>query len=183
MTAGWFSLTGRLSIGIVALCIPFAVAAQGVDQSKAKPPTPAPQPAAAPPTWMVACTNSQAGLDCRAAQSLLLRQAGRNIRVSAALLIAPETKKPNLLLQLPLGVSLPSGVTLQIGSGGAKALPFQSCSQNGCIAEYAIVDAEISTMLTGADLTLSVQTADKTPFTFKLPSAGFAAAYAKMKSK
>jgi invasion protein IalB len=51
------------------------------------------------------------------------------------------------------------------------------------VAEYPIAEPEIASLMKGADLSLSVQTVDKTPFTFKLSAAGFSAAYAKMTSK
>jgi invasion protein IalB len=144
----------------------------------------APSPQAQPaPQWVVACTNTQVGLDCSVGQSIFDQQTGRNVQVSVALRIPPDTKKPNLLLQIPLGVYLPKGLTIQFGGGGAKALPFQSCNQNGCLAEYPITEAEIATLLKGADLTLSVETTNKTPLTFRVPAAGFADAYAKMTSK
>jgi invasion protein IalB len=102
--------------------------------------------------------------------------------VSAVLRILPDTKQPNLVLQLPLGVNLPKGVTIQIGGGGAKAVPFQSCNLNGCMAEYPITEAEIASLQKGANLMLSVVTVQNAPIKFNLPAAGFAAAYAKIKS-
>jgi invasion protein IalB len=92
-----------------------------------------------------------------------------------------DTKKPTLLLQLPLGVYLPAGALLQIGKGETKTLPFVSCDQAGCVAEYNISDAELSSVAKGVDLTVSGQTLDKKPFTLTVPSVGFAAAYAKIK--
>jgi invasion protein IalB len=181
----------RISIaGAAVLCILVfsgGAVAQTL-QPKAVQPAPArpapAQPAPAPPQWVLGCSNTQGGLDCSAAQSIFVRQAGQNdVRANVVVRVPPDTKKPNLLLQLPLGVYLPSGVTLRFGGGGAKAIPFQSCNQGGCLAEYAIAEAEIASLLNGEALTLSVQTADKKPFTLQVPAAGFAAAYAKMGSK
>ncbi len=133
--------------------------------------------------WVVNCANTPAGLDCGATQSLLFKQADRNVRAGVQVRVAPDTKKPKLMLHVPLGIHLPAGVKLQFGGSGAKALPFQICLSNGCFAEYAITQAEITAMLKGADLTLSVQAPNHTPFMFKMPAKGFAAAYAKIKGK
>ena len=184
--------------GVAALCIlafsswaaaqtlqPKAVQPPEAQQSpipEAQQPT-SPQGQPAPPQWALGCSNTQAGLDCSATQSILVAQGGRNVRVSALVRIPPDTKKPVLLLALPLGVYLPSGVTLQFGNGGPKAIPFQSCNPSGCVAEYAIAQAEIASLQNGTGLTLSVQTVDKTSFKFNLPAAGFAAAYAKIKTQ
>jgi invasion protein IalB len=92
-----------------------------------------------------------------------------------------DTKKPVFLLQLPLGVYLPAGATLQIGKLEAQTLPFVSCDQGGCIAEYAVTDAELNSIAKGSDLTISAQTVQRKPFTLTVPSLGFAAAYAKIK--
>ena len=142
--------------------------------------TPSPQPSKAQPTWMVNCSNSQAGLDCRAGQSLFLKNTGQRI-LSVAVRMPADTKKPVMLVQVPLGTSLPPGTSLQIGQDEAKTLPFQSCNRAGCVAEYAITNAEIAAMLKGADLTISFQTTQKQPIILKVPSAGFAVAYAKIK--
>jgi invasion protein IalB len=93
-----------------------------------------------------------------------------------------DTKKPVLLMQLPLGVYLPAGATLQIGKDEAKTLPFTSCARGGCIAEYAITDAELAAIAKGADITISAQGGvSRKPFTLTVPALGFAAAYAKIK--
>ena len=93
----------------------------------------------------------------------------------------PETKKPVMLIQVPLGTYLPPGASLQIGQDDARTLPFQSCNRAGCIAEYAVTNAELATMAKGADLTVSFQTLQKQPITLQVPSAGFAVAYAKIR--
>jgi invasion protein IalB len=92
-----------------------------------------------------------------------------------------DTKKPVLLMQLPLGVYLPAGATLQIGKEEAKTLPFIGCDQGGCVAEYAVTDAELGSIAKGGDMTISAQTLQRKAFTLTVPSLGFAVAYAKIK--
>ena len=169
---------------IAALCVlafsDWVVAQTLKPKATPEPATPA-QPAPPPPQWTVTCGNTKAGLDCNAAQSIVVGQSGREVRVGVAVRVPADTKTPVLLLALPLGVYLPSGVTLQFGDGGAKAIPFESCNPNACVAEYAITQSEIASLLNGADLALSVQTMDKTSFKSRISTAGFAAAYAKIK--
>jgi invasion protein IalB len=85
-----------------------------------------------------------------------------------------------MLIQLPLGVYLPAGVTLTLGSSKAKVLVFETCNPNGCVAEHPITPAEINTLANGDDIKLAVRTADRSAFEFDVPSKGFAAAYAKI---
>ena len=46
---------------------------------------------------------------------------------------------------------------MQIGKEEAKTLPFTSCDQGGCVAEYAITDAELAAIAKGANLTISAR--------------------------
>jgi invasion protein IalB len=138
------------------------------------------QPSQPQPNWIVSCNQTRAGLECRAGQSLFLRKTRQRV-LSVAVRMPADTKKPMLLVQLPLGVYLPAGATLQIGKLEAQTLPYTSCGQGGCIAEYAVTDAELGAIAKGADLTISAQTLQQKPFTLTVPSLGFAAAYAKIK--
>ena len=102
--------------------------------------------------------------------------------MSVAVRVPADTKKPILLVQVPLGVYLPAGASLQIGKDEAKTLPFSGCDRGGCVAEYAITESEIAAMTKGSDLTISVQNQNRQPaFNVTVPVTGFAAAYAKVK--
>jgi invasion protein IalB len=182
--------TCRIIGGVAACCLLLNSGAFAqTQQSKTDQPTGAPtteqqeQQPAPQRAWVLNCANQDAGLVCTAGQLVVLRQGQRTIRINAAVRVDPKSKKPTLLLQLPLGIYLPSGVTLKFGGGKAKAIAFQSCNPNGCVAEHEIAAAEINTLVQGADLKLSVRTTDKTPFEFDVPAKGFAAAYAKMTDK
>lgn len=137
-------------------------------------------PVVAPPNWRVNCTNSAAGMDCRAVQILVVKKTGRPF-LTVAVRVPPDTKIPKMVIILPLGTYLPAGVTLQFGKEAAKTLPIEACDRSGCLAEYAITEAEIGAMLKGADLTLSIQNQQKKPLTFGVSASGFSEAYAKVK--
>jgi len=135
----------------------------------------------AQPSWAVNCDNSQKGLDCRAVQSLFLKNTGQRL-LTVAVRVPPDSKKPTMLIQVPLGVYLPAGITLQVGKEAAKTLPYQNCNQAGCIAEYAVTEAEIAAMQKGSDLRVSVQNlAKQTGFDVTVSVLGFDVAYAKVK--
>ena len=154
--------------------------AQPKGQHVEVPASEAGRPSQPQPNWIVTCNQTKPGLECRAGQSLFLRQTRQRV-LSVAVRMPADTKKPVLLLQLPLGVYLPAGATLQIGKLEAQTLPYTSCDQGGCIAEYAVTDAELGAIAKGADLTISAQTVQQKPFTLTVPSLGFAVAYAKIK--
>jgi invasion protein IalB len=134
--------------------------------------------AQAAPAWEVICTGSQAGLDCRVGQSMPFIG---NDPLIVAVRVPPDTKVPRMLVKAPLGTYLRAGLMLQFGNDTVKILPFESCDQSGCFAEYPVTQAEIAAMLNGADLTISVQNLKKQSVTVKMLVAGFSAAYAKIK--
>jgi len=142
---------------------------------------PAPGEATQPqPTWVVNCTNVPGGFDCRASQTLYVTKTGTRL-LTLAVRTAPDAQKPVMLIQVPLGIYLPAGITLQIGKDPAKKLPFHTCNQEGCLTEYSVTDAELATMQQDSDLTVLVQDLNKKPVTLPVPGLGFAAAYSKMK--
>ncbi|MGH6825778.1 invasion associated locus B family protein [Methyloceanibacter sp.] len=147
----------------------------------AQPAQPGQQQPAPPPIWVVSCADNRGRLDCRAGQSVFIKNTRQRL-LSVAVRVPPDTKKPVMMLQVPLGVYLPAGASLQIGQDEAKTLPFKGCDQGGCVAEYAVTEAEIAAMAKGSDLKISVQNQNQQPaFTVTVPVTGFAAAYAKVK--
>ena len=138
------------------------------------------QAASPAPTWKVFCSDSQAGRDCRVLQTLFVKSTGQPA-LTVAVRVAPGAEEPEMLFSLPLGSYLPAGVALQFGKQAAKTLPIQNCDRSGCLARYAVTDAELAAMQEGADLTITLQDMLKKPITFVMPVSGFSEAYAKIK--
>jgi invasion protein IalB len=144
-------------------------------------PAPQAQPSRPPAIWVGNCQDNNGKLDCRAGQAVFVKNTGQRI-LSVAVRVPADTKKPILMVQVPLGVYLPGGASLQIGQDQPKVLPFKACDQGGCLAEYPATEAEIAAMSKGADLKVSVQNQNQQPaFTVTVPTTGFSAAYAKVK--
>ena len=74
------------------------------------------QPSRPQANWIVSCSQTRPGLECRAGQSLFLRQSRQRV-LSVAVRMPADTKKPVLLLQLPLGVYLPAGASSRLARG------------------------------------------------------------------
>ena len=157
------------TIGCAAFFILLALGEGGLAQTGSAQPQ---------PIWGVNCAGTPTGLDCRAVQILPITNTGQTTVVVRLL---PETKKPVLLLLVPLGIDLPAGATIQIGQDEAKRLPLKNCDSSGCLAEYAMADAELAALLKGQAMTISMQDRDKRSISVKVPATGFPAAYAKMK--
>lgn len=156
-------------IGCAALSILLALGEGGLAQTGSAQPQ---------PIWGVNCAGTPTGLDCRAVQSLPMTNTGQ---ATVAVRLLPETKKPVLLVLVPLGIHLPTGATVQIGQDEAKRLPLQNCDLSGCLADYPLADPELAALLKGQAITISVQDRDKRPISVQVPATGFPAAYAKIK--
>src|SRR5262245_66621123 len=73
-------------------------------------------PAAAqdvPAAWRVECVGDGKTLDCRAIQQMINRE-DKQLVAQLSARVAPDTKAPVLLIQLPLGISLTEPVQLKV---------------------------------------------------------------------
>jgi invasion protein IalB len=135
-----------------------------------------------PPGWAARCGSAgrDAPLECAIEQSAVLPRTGQlvilvNIRVPA------DTHTPSALIQLPLGLNLPSGAKLQVDDGAATDMQIQTCEARGCYAGTTIAPDLLAAMKSGKQLKISFQNLNKETLTVPLPLADFAAAYDKIK--
>lgn len=182
-----------LTSAAVALSAATIFAAAGLAQ-------PAPAPAAAPaarpaapaagakpaapkgPAWLSQCSavGRSETLNCAMEQRLGVASTGQ--LVAAMVIQVPgATRQPNLILQLPLGLSLTAGATLQMDALPAMKVPIQSCDQNGCVAFMALPAATLAQMQAAKTMKLSVQANAQKPITVNFQTAGFAQTYEKIK--
>lgn len=131
--------------------------------------------------WRVECSSNGQVLDCRAVQQVVTREnqqlvAGLTVRVPT------ETKKPVMMVQMPLGILVSEGVDFVIDEGKPERLNIQTCNQQGCFVGTVLAEAVVAAMRTGKQLRLVFQNANKQAITVTMPLAGFALAYDKVKS-
>jgi len=130
--------------------------------------------------WRVDCTTKAQGLDCAAIDQVVQRGTNQQLAMMTVRLPA-ETKKPVLLVQLPLGIAVASGIMLTVGDGAPQAYPIQTCTQAGCFAGAALADRQLALMRTSAVLRLAWGNLEKQTTTVTMPLSGFAACYDKLK--
>ncbi|MCP3382444.1 invasion associated locus B family protein [Bradyrhizobium sp. CCGUVB4N] len=172
-----------------------AYAQQGAKKNAASPtpaaqaaPSPAPtQPQAAEgapaqPGWIARCTSASrdAPLECAIEQNAVLTKTGQTI-VLINIRIAPDTRTPVALLQLPLGLNLPVGAKLQVDEGKAVDLQIQTCENRGCYASTPIAPDLLASLKSGKQLKVSFQNMAKETIAIPMPLNDFAAAYDKIK--
>ena len=130
--------------------------------------------------WRVECTNNLKTLDCRAFLEVV--QKNNNQVVTAFTVRYPaETKKPVMMLQLPLGILVSEAVLVEVDGSQPERSVVQTCTPAGCFVGAAMPDALLHAMLTGKQLKIIFYDANKQRVTVTLPLAGFALAYNKIK--
>ncbi|MBR0788623.1 invasion associated locus B family protein [Bradyrhizobium manausense] len=172
-----------------------AYAQQGAKKNAAPPPAPAAQPSPSPaptqpqaegtpaqPGWIARCTSASrdAPLECAIEQNAVLTKTGQTI-VLINIRIAPDTRTPIALLQLPLGLNLPLGAKLQVDEGKAIDLQIQTCENRGCYASTPIAPDLLASLRSGKQLKVSFQNMAKETIAIPMPLNDFAAAYDKIK--
>lgn len=138
----------------------------------------APPPA---PGWVSICqsTARDAPLECRVEQRAVIKQTGQ-LLAQVTVRIPADTRKPVLMIRVPLGLSLEAGVTIDVDGGRGGTLPLQTCDAGGCYAGAPLRADLLAAMQKGEKLDVVFQNLEKAPIKLALPLAGFAAAFAKV---
>jgi invasion protein IalB len=129
--------------------------------------------------WRVTCGGPQDRTRCLVTQSIYGSKSKQPLLV-AIIERDPATKLPVLLLRLPLGVYLPTGVSLGVGDQPRKGIKVETCIQSGCAARSLVSEDEIAALREGAKLSVAVRDRTRKVVNFEFPGGGFAEAYAKL---
>jgi invasion protein IalB len=130
--------------------------------------------------WRVECTNDGKALDCRAVFQVTQRETNQLI-AAVALRIPPDTKKPVILIQLPLGIQVTEPVTVQVDQAAPEKFGVQTCTQQGCFVGAPLSDALLAGMRTGKELKVAFANLNKQAVTVSMGLVGFGLAYDKIK--
>jgi invasion protein IalB len=152
-------------------------------QAPATPPVESAAPANAPtPGWLARCSSASrdAPLECAIEQQAVLTKTGQLV-VLVNIRVPSDTHAPVALVQLPLGMNLPSGAKLQVDDGKATDLQIQTCESRGCYASAPVAADMLAALKGGKQLNVSFQTLAKETIKVPMPLADFAAAYDKIK--
>jgi invasion protein IalB len=139
-----------------------------------------PKEPAPPPSWRVECTTAEKALDCRALQEIK-REDNHQLVGAVVVRVPTETKKPVMMIQLPLGILVNMPVGIQVEGNPPEKFAIQTCTQNGCFVGTTISDRLLGAMRAGKELQVSFQATDKQNLTIAVPLSGFAVAYDKLK--
>ena len=153
---------------------------QGSSSNQAGQDNPARQKQTIP--WSSTCTSGgrASALECALEQRAFVRETGKVIGL-ITIRVPSDTRKPVAMIQAPLGLFLPAGITVDVDGDMAQNYPLQTCNANGCFAGFPITDQMLARMLNGGKLNIIFQHLDKKPFTLPMSLAGFSEAYGRIK--
>lgn len=134
--------------------------------------------------WTAKCEESKGQVQggCFIFQNLVLREGGQRVLQFAVGYVA-ATDEPIALLSLPLGISLPPGVTIRIGDGAPTRVIVERCEPNGCRAGLKLKPDLLRQLSEGAQLTVTFHDAERRPIDVPLSLDGFAAGLRSLKEK
>jgi invasion protein IalB len=132
--------------------------------------------------WSSSCSSAGRGLplECALEQRAFVQKTGQLIGM-LTIRVPADTKKPVAMIQAPLGLFLPAGITVDIDGDMAQNYPLQTCNSNGCYAGFPITDQLLARMLNGGKFNVIFQYLDKKPFTLPMSLVGFTEAYGRIK--
>ncbi len=159
----------RIACGLALLALPL-VAAEAQDSSNAQA-----------SGWNSSCISEARSGPARCAmeQRIVLQQGNRTL-LTVKIEMPAEPRSPALLLQTPLGLHLPSGLTLKVDQGEPMILPIQSCDPNGCYAGMPLAEGLLAGLKAGNTLDVTMANAAHETIQVPVPLAGFSAAYARI---
>ena len=130
------------------------------------------------PGWALDCKSKakEKGMECRMSQTLVSKQS-RQVLASVTFRLPNDTKKPEIVIRLPLGLYLPAGATYQIDGSNPQAIDFRACVRTGCYAQTPIASDVLAALKRGTQLTVGFQNLAQKPIRFSLSLDGFGQAY------
>ena len=146
------------------------------------PPAPAADAHAAenilPSHWTSRCVSEArtAALDCAAEQSAIVTQTGQ-LLASVTVRAPADTRRPVLLIQLPVGLFLPAGITIKVDDGKPQEIPFQTCDLKGCYGAAPLPDETLAAMKIGKRFAISFQNVSKENIVIPFGLSNFAEEY------
>mgnify|MGYP003627414379 FL=1 len=126
--------------------------------------------------WRVQC-NAPAGAPaiCQMFQNIVVKESGEPM-LRFFVGYQGESETPIGVFVVPLGVHLPSGITLKIDDGQAYELALEVCLPNGCRARFGFDQNFLELFKRGNGGTVSFVGGNRQPFNIPISLKGFTAA-------
>ena len=164
--SGCLLLVGALFIALVAYAVPATEVSEDTFEA-----------------WTLRCERPEknAVRSCIMLQNLVLQAGGHTI-LQFSIGIPPNEKTPTVLISLPLGISLPPGISIRIDDGDTRNFPVERCEPDGCRAGLKLRAQTVEQLRRGAQLEITFFDNQRQPITMPLSLTGFSSAYAALEA-
>ena len=134
--------------------------------------------------WTMRCEKPEDSLEerCHIFQNATDESNGQDI-AHMAVGYMPQIEEPLMIIMLPLGVFLPSGIELMIDGNDPIRLPFEVCFPVGCRAGAPMKDPLMGAFRNGLKVTLKVQDVEGRAAEIPLSLKGFTAGLSALPKK
>ena len=128
--------------------------------------------------WTARCeTPPGANIErCYIFQNIVLKQSGQRVLHMAVGYLAANGQ-PAAVLTLPLGISLPPGVSISIDDAAPSPLVIERCDPSGCIGALALDDALLAALKRGRRARVSFYDGTRTKVSVPVSLLGFTAGF------
>jgi invasion protein IalB len=186
-----------LAIGL-GLGLALATGGSALAQAKSKPaaaapskpadPAPAPTPAPAadqaakpPGGWSSRCLSESRGAppECVVEQNAFVTNTGQLV-ASVTIRLPADTRQPVMMVQVPVGLYVPFGITFQIDDGKPESLPIQTCDLKGCYAGAPVAADRLAALKSGKRLAIGFQNLQRQSINIPFVLQSFAETYQKV---
>lgn len=126
--------------------------------------------------WVVTCTTATAGhKSCMMTQTLASEKLGKTVSVFTV--GRDHAGKLKASIRVPVGVSLPDGVVVDIASGDRFKVPYSACHRVGCFAPFDLTEPLLGKIRKATKISALVQSASRQTLALNFSARGFPVAY------
>lgn len=132
--------------------------------------------------WSARCVTGAGGQTsaCHVIQRIKRNKTGA-LLMSVLVELPVKTLEPELKLNLPLGLYLPAGTTLQVDRTPTREIQIETCDVKGCYAGIGLDEDMLTALKRGNTMTVTFQNVARQPIAIPVTLVGFTAAFAKIR--
>jgi invasion protein IalB len=133
--------------------------------------------------WQVRCFGVQNPNPCDMFWQVGNPNTGQR-EVAVSIAYAPSADRHLMVIIVPLGISIPKGVTIQTDSYTSPVMHYRMCSREGCVVQVAADNSQIESLAkSGPDAKLNIAGDDGKTYALPLSLKGFSGAHDEMGSE
>lgn len=173
-----------LAAGLAALTAAAVPSVMATQAQAAAPAKKAPAKTVSKPqvAWKTTCSSATRGapVDCALEQRVVIKETGQ-LLAGMSIRVPAQTRKPVMMVQVPLGLYLPEGIKLSFDGKKPIQIGLQYCDQKGCYAGQPVSPEMLKGFRTAKELKMSFQNLQRQDLTVNIVLSQFAASYDKIK--